>query len=1220
MKIKRISLSADEYYGHFSGRDFEFDTENLVVVHGPNESGKSTFLNLVRDLLFGIKRNAQYAFNDASQKMQVRALLELGGDKTGNSPRTLEIIRRKGNRNVLTGQFENGETVDEARFKKLLNLPDRDEYENVFGFTQAILNADLQADKNGPLAQTLYSTAFRAGGVAELKKRLKEESDAYFTPQARTRKLNETIGQIENLLGDFERARVDRGEYVELETRLESLAKEIEQLEKSLAVKERDKRHFEKLQKSRSHYLALKRNRARLTQIDASHPKAVGFPANGETDYRNLAATIAEIGDSIDANAESVAKTRLQIDLHTRQCHEDVLKIAVPLHRLANRKSGYDSLVRQLPERKDSLESTNQNIETLLKRLAPDAKLETVIDRTVTDSTLAELESLQQRARNVLQEITEQNVRLSMLQSQLVEQENTQNRLVAELQTDVIGEDDRRRIELLISELTHYEIACDKLHELETVQNALREEIDAALTRLSQRLAGDGIASQELSLFRQFPDEDAIRKFDDELDALRQNLDGQENRLAECTEKLAKCELEIAKLDAGGGMPPTIEEIRKERENRDRVWRHFRRRYLEPGKQDENASDASNEQPMPDSYERLVQAADAAADLRFDRVNDVRRLEELLKERESHTQRIEALQAERQTAQKRWDDATTEWLSMWPGCRPELVKRPTAMYEARREWDKREQARQRLRDIATDMERPQSQKTSYERQATGLTEKFPNLGTFGRTLPNGETMWELPEIKALCRSLKDAVDRHADRQRQTAQCRESIVTTQSDMEAVRNAVALANDQLAEIGRRAQRLAAEIGLFDGGFYGQNVDESIGMTLNGCELIRQIRLEHAKCLREQKRLQEIESQARQFENDAATTLQAVAWEADAAAFAPVELLEYALTILERSEKAKREIDTLETQLAMLGQADQTEREKLATLQTRRQTLLETTGVANEEAFLRLAAVAAERKRCVDLITESERPLLAILETTDLPSWESELEKRFGDDQADASSDPQLDSLLEKIGAEAGLLREKLDRLREEKGGTDRDLAKLRQSGGAAEIAEQVEFARQELLDNVNFFVPRLLALRTLEYAIEKFEREQQPETLQEIRRYFSAMTGGRYAWVGTRIGGDGSLAIFENNGREKTVDQLSTGTREQLHLAVRLAYIAHFCKSREPLPIVLDDVLVNFDPPRQIETLRFLGELSKRMQIIFLTCHDATVDMARDTVPTSQLIAL
>ena len=1233
MKIKRILLSADEYYGHFSGCDFEFDTENLVVVHGPNESGKSTFLNLVRDLLFGIKRNVAYSVEDKSRKMQMRAVLELNAARANGVLRSLEIVRRKGNKNVLTGQFENGETVDEERFKKLLDLPDRGEYENVFGFTQAILTEDLKADKSSSLAQALYSTAFRAGDIAELKKQLKDESDSYFSPQGRTKPLNVSIGRIESLLGELEQLRVDRNKYAELEMRLESQTQEIGQLEILLEAKEHEKRHLEKLQKSRPHYLALKRHCVQLTQIDESTPQAVGFPPGGETEYANLSAAISECHAAIDANTELIAQTKLQIEWHKQRCHEGALKIAIPLHRLANLKSGYDSLVRQLPERREGLGTTGENIETLLKRLSPNAKLETTVERAVTDATIAELQSLQKQARDVSQVVTNHEGGIKLLQSQLVDRESTQKKLAAMSQGDVVGDDDRRRIELLITDRTQYEINCGKLHDQQTQQNSLTNKIKEINAKLSRKLGLDESAVvDDMLVLRQFPDENVIREYDGELDSLRKQLDSRENQLAEYAENLAKCELEISKLDTGSGRPPTKEDVRKERENRDHIWRHFRRQYFESNENDiaRNDVDADvtfNELPTPELYERLVQAADAAADLRFDRVNEVRQFEELFIKRESYTSRIETLQAERQTAQERFELAMAEWLALWPGCDTEFIKRPATLYEVRRAWDDRQQTQQQLHDIVTETERVQSQKADYEQRTALLVAKFPHIGTFGRDLPNGEIAWDIAEVRALCQSLKDAVDQQAERQRQTNECRENTVTTQVEIEAAQTALASAKNRLAEIGQKTQHLATNIELCD---CGGNVDEScesvvesINVLLNSCELVRLIQQEHRKYCREQKQLFEIELQVRQFEDDAATTLQTVTWDADAASLTPVELLMYALPLLENSEKAIQAAQNLEMQLATYENVDQTAREKLDTLQTRRQTLLERAGVTNDETFLQLVAVAAKRRQCVEQMERSQNQLLTILETSDLSPWESELERNFADevinvDDLDAAA--QAPTLLVQVEAETRQLRATLDQLRKVSGGTDRDLANLRQSDGAAVIAEQVEFARQELVDGVNRFVPRLLALRTLEYAIEKFEREQQPETLIQIQRYFAAMTKGRYTRVGVQIGGDGNLMVYENNGQEKSIGQLSTGTREQLHLAVRLAYITNFCQSHEPLPIVLDDVLVNFDPPRQLETLSFLGELSKQMQVIFLTCHDATLDMARQAVPALQVISL
>jgi len=83
------------------------------------------------------------------------------------------------------------------------------------------------------------------------------------------------------------------------------------------------------------------------------------------------------------------------------------------------------------------------------------------------------------------------------------------------------------------------------------------------------------------------------------------------------------------------------------------------------------------------------------------------------------------------------------------------------------------------------------------------------------------------------------------------------------------------------------------------------------------------------------------------------------------------------------------------------------------------------------------------------------------------------------------------------------------------------------------------------------------------------------------------------------------LAEATGKHKEPSQLSGGTREQLYLAIRLAYARHYCQENEPLPLVMDDVLVNFDDERSDAALEMLIELAQDIQVIFLTCHHDTI---------------
>jgi uncharacterized protein YhaN len=97
----------------------------------------------------------------------------------------------------------------------------------------------------------------------------------------------------------------------------------------------------------------------------------------------------------------------------------------------------------------------------------------------------------------------------------------------------------------------------------------------------------------------------------------------------------------------------------------------------------------------------------------------------------------------------------------------------------------------------------------------------------------------------------------------------------------------------------------------------------------------------------------------------------------------------------------------------------------------------------------------------------------------------------------------------------------------------------------------------------------------------------------------------------------LRCLRPDGTEVDVDGLSTATRDQLFLALRLATLEHHAAHTEPLPFVLDDILVEFDDDRARAALAALGELAGKTQVILFTHHSRLVELARDAVPEDRL---
>ena len=83
----------------------------------------------------------------------------------------------------------------------------------------------------------------------------------------------------------------------------------------------------------------------------------------------------------------------------------------------------------------------------------------------------------------------------------------------------------------------------------------------------------------------------------------------------------------------------------------------------------------------------------------------------------------------------------------------------------------------------------------------------------------------------------------------------------------------------------------------------------------------------------------------------------------------------------------------------------------------------------------------------------------------------------------------------------------------------------------------------------------------------------------------------------------------------------------YLAFRLAVIEDFGDTGRALPVLVDDILVNFDPERTRATLKVLARLSRRHQVIAFSCHPYLRDMFRsegahvvDVVAKKQLMLL
>ena len=197
------------------------------------------------------------------------------------------------------------------------------------------------------------------------------------------------------------------------------------------------------------------------------------------------------------------------------------------------------------------------------------------------------------------------------------------------------------------------------------------------------------------------------------------------------------------------------------------------------------------------------------------------------------------------------------------------------------------------------------------------------------------------------------------------------------------------------------------------------------------------------------------------------------------------------------------------------------------------------------------------------------------------------------AETSLNQRWGELKQKLGD--GRRSETLDRLKIER----------------AQLETRQEESRNEL-------ACLLVARKILTEAMAEWEGQSQPGVYARASQLFSLMTDG--AWVKVGMSPDGNL--FVRNAVHETLEPrlLSLGACQQLYLSLRIALLECATGVGRAVPVLADDILVNFDESRRKGAVAALAELASRRQVIIFTCHEEVVELIRSSVPDCTVVDL
>lgn len=226
-------------------------------------------------------------------------------------------------------------------------------------------------------------------------------------------------------------------------------------------------------------------------------------------------------------------------------------------------------------------------------------------------------------------------------------------------------------------------------------------------------------------------------------------------------------------------------------------------------------------------------------------------------------------------------------------------------------------------------------------------------------------------------------------------------------------------------------------------------------------------------------------------------------------------------------------------------------------------------------------------------------------------ADLRERGAEADVSAPADVLPDMPQEDAAARLQVVEQAIHRWHEE---LARANGALHQMGDPEELESRRDFLQGELARRGAEYQALTTALDVLSEANEALRRRFSPALSEKAGEIFSELTGGR--WRGLTLARDFSAGALSGDGQlPRAAPALSTGTAEQLYLAVRLA----ICELTLPdAPLVLDDALCVFDDNRMTLALSYLKKLGESRQILFFSCQTREAAWARaNGVPVLEL---
>jgi uncharacterized protein YhaN len=672
-----------------------------------------------------------------------------------------------------------------------------------------------------------------------------------------------------------------------------------------------------------------------------------------------------------------------------------------------------------------------------------------------------------------------------------------------------------------------------------------------------------------------------LQRFTEVFHAIKEEKNRFEASISETIEERRRTEQSLRALTLAGDVP-TEAELRNARDRRDHGWRLLKRQWIDGEDVTAESRPYTDGRPLPVVFEAGITGADEIADrLRREsqRVHEQAaaraKLEACGKLTTDTERELEAIAERRSALEQSWEDA---WKAT--GISPSSPREMSA-------WVGKASL---LRDKAGRGDELRAKADTLRRsRETQLRNLRAALAACGQAQPRAVEQSEL-------RPLLD----HAE------SCLASLERIASSRAALEEAIAELDDSQRQLDRESARAEGGLAAWSSDWtelmqeLGQGEKASPGEALDYLQAISDglTLVDEAKEL--QLRIDGIDEEAEELERDVNTLIARLT--PDLADRSVGEAILQLASRLTAQREAKSRLDELYKQAQ---QAEGEIREADADIRAADEVLAELCRQADCESPEGLEAAERgflEHRNLSKQLHEVETELVEGGDGLSIEALEAEAAQIDRD-----SVVAELTALEQRIDED---LRPQRDVLFERKLSAEQVFYSMAGTDEASALAERAQQTLSEVRGHAENYVRLRLAARILRDEIEGFRRRHRDPILTRASVYIRSLTCGSLETIDTDFDESDQpvLVGVRPNGERLRVEAMSTGTRDQLYLALRLATLDHYVESSEPLPFIVDDILIQFDDDRSRATLVALADFSAKTQVILFTHHERVVEEA------------